>query len=205
MLILKSICLKFSSDLPIFPNVGQCWLVLYMAYVIDMCFSGLVYLCNCINGLFLLFFSILSPLPKIKIFTSIITKYIYIYIPIKSSTSFTLILKMKIQTTFIKSKQTKFIIKKKKKTQFHSTNQNHNQITKNPKPQNKKFSSHKTPKKAKMFSYLSSEIFEHNREINRSTSTNTLDVLSSLEKPSNQCAMWLRGRLRACGRVRARW
>ena len=132
--------------------------------------------------------------------------YIYIYIPIKSSTSFTLILKMKIQTTFIKSKQTKFIIKKKKKkTQFHSTNQNHNQITKNPKPQNKKFSSHKKPKKAKMFSYLSNEIFEHNREINRSTSTNTLGVLSSLEKPSNQCAMWLRGRLRACGRVRVRW
>ena len=59
---------------------------------------------------------------------------------------------MKIQTTFIKSKQTKFIIKKKKKkNQFHSTNQNHTQITKNPNPQNQKFPSHKTPKKAKMF------------------------------------------------------
>ena len=150
MLILKSICLKFSSDLPIFPNVGQCWLVLYMAYVIDMCFSGLVYLCNCINGLFLLFFPYYHPCQKSK-FSHPLLPNIYIYIPIKSSTSFTLILKMKIQTTFIKSKQTKFIIKKKKKTQFHSTNQNHNQITKNPKPQNKKFSSHKTPKKAKMF------------------------------------------------------
>ena len=173
-----------------------------------MCFSGLVYLCNCINGLFLLFFPYYHPCQKSKISHPLLPNiYIYIYIPIKSSTSFTLILKMKIQTTFIKSKQTKFIIKKKKKkkTQFHSTNQNHNQITKNPKPQNKKFSSHKTPKKAKMFSYLSNEIFEHNREINRSTSTNTLGVLSSLEKPSNQCAMWLRGRVRACGRVRARW
>jgi len=57
MLILKSICLKFSSDLPIFPNVGQCRLVLFMAYVIDMYFGGLVCLCNWINSLLLLFLS----------------------------------------------------------------------------------------------------------------------------------------------------
>ena len=108
---------------------------------------------------------------------------------------------MKIQTTFIKSKQTKFIIKRKKKQKkknktilsFHQSKPYpNNQKPKPPKskipiPQNTQ--KKKKKKKEAMFSYLNSKMFKHGGEINQGTGTNMLSVLSSLEKPSNQCAM----------------